>query len=45
MPGNNGGGSGAKCVNMFLFISTIIFIIDSSLDIAEMKNKKDNDIY
>lgn len=33
----NGNGGGAKCLNLFLFVSTIMFIVDSSLSISDLK--------
>jgi len=30
-------GGGAKCVNLFLFVATIMFIIDNSMRISELK--------
>ena len=38
MPYNQGGG-GAKCINLFLFVTTIMFIIDSAIEIKDLKNK------
>lgn len=34
---SNQGGGGAKCVNLFLFVATIMFIIDSSTRIKGLK--------
>ena len=33
----NGNGGGAKCLNLFLFVSTVMFIVDSSLSISSLK--------
>lgn len=37
MPYNQNGGGGAKCINLFIFVSTIMFIIDSSMSISDLK--------
>jgi len=37
MPQYNQGGGGAKCINLFLFGSTIMFIIDASIGISDLK--------
>ena len=35
----NQGGGGAKCVNLFLFVATVMFIIDSMIEIGELETK------
>ena len=39
---SNQGGGGAKCVNLFLFVATIMFIIDSNIQISELKAENDS---
>lgn len=36
----NQNGGGAKCINLFLFVSTVMFIIDNSMNIQFLKEKR-----